>query len=851
MFQSIKKSSTVAWSHEITPMYMALGKLAGTLSEDFDTSGELEIYEFDDASFEMKPVSRVETEEKFYRLSWSEDGQFVAGGMDNGLLNVWRFTDLLNNENNTVHETNIHEGGVKGLDFNKQQPNLLVSGGGKGKIYVWDLANSAKKYNISDKNPAGDAHITCTKWNHLTAPVLASSADNGTVALWDLRKNKSIHDFKEANTLYNSIAWSPVSQTILATASETDGNAVIKIWDLKIAKKPLAVLEGHNDGVLSLSWSTLSPNLLLSAGMDEVVYCWDVESGTAISEVCQTDSWVSSVSWSPRQGMLSVCSDDVKLVAIPDFEEPIVKNGLMQAPEWLVPKSGVSFGFGGQIVSFGGNTVNLSKYQEANELAERACSLTETLSEENNLGDFCASKAEDDNTDLWAYLNIISSSEDARADVIKQLGFDIEDIKNNASEYIGKIEEKKPEVAPVENKGDASNLFDEGDFVEFPDEDEIEYPSEDLSDITFETTDEAEKIITSLLLVGDFATAVDVCFKAGKMPEALILAAKGGKQLLYQTQKRYLKSCNNDFSKVVSVVVDADWENLIKRANIENWKLLLAYCCTYADEPFQSLCNKIGDRISHEAHDYNNAVLCYICGGSIEKAIDIWSQQDIDDLEIIERVVVWSRIIDASPSTKLLNKLASLGEALANNGHLKVALDLLSILPDIENEKGELVNRLRVALGVTKKPTKNVHTPAPSMPIGRGSSSRITPVSVPVTRSTGRQNRGNDRRVPVVSPSPVVNPSVFVPSAPTQQVTAPQVDLSGPPPTRPRQNRERKNRQYQPPVPSSAPIPATNAFIPRGPTGVEQNAPEPIIPKEEPMAPPPKNARAPRSRHRV
>ena len=108
----------------------------------------MEIFEFDNSAYQLNSVSKIGTEEKFYCMSWSLDGDFIAGGMDNGLLSVWKFSDLLkfwineffngwSNGTETVHTTTMHEGAVKGLDFNIQQPNLLVSGGGKGKVFYF------------------------------------------------------------------------------------------------------------------------------------------------------------------------------------------------------------------------------------------------------------------------------------------------------------------------------------------------------------------------------------------------------------------------------------------------------------------------------------------------------------------------------------------------------------------------------------------------------------------------------------------------------------------------------------------------------------------------------------------
>jgi protein transport protein SEC31 len=61
------------------------------------------------------------------------------------------------------------------------------------------------------------------------------------------------------------------------TAGGDDKNPVIKLWDLRSSTSvPLATLQGHTQGVMSVSWCPSDPSLLLSCGKDNKTLLWDL-----------------------------------------------------------------------------------------------------------------------------------------------------------------------------------------------------------------------------------------------------------------------------------------------------------------------------------------------------------------------------------------------------------------------------------------------------------------------------------------------------------------------------------------------------------------------------------------------
>lgn len=56
--------------------------------------------------------------------------------------------------------------------------------------------------------------------------------------------------------------------------------------------------------------------------------------------------------------------------------------------------------------------------------------------------------------------------------------------------------------------------------------------------------DKVDQVITQALIVGDFKSAVDCCILNGRMADALVLAACGGRELWERTQNMYFKQQN-------------------------------------------------------------------------------------------------------------------------------------------------------------------------------------------------------------------------------------------------------------------------------------------------------------------
>jgi protein transport protein SEC31 len=230
---------------------------------------------------------------RFSSIAWSKMANratdysygLIAAGMVDGTINVWDPAKLVaDHDEPLIASVEQHTGAIFGLDFNPhaESSHLLASGGSDGEVYVLAL-DRPETPNVfvpapPPNNAKHTADITKVRWNSQVAHILASSAQNGSTIVWDLRQKKAWCELRDpSGCSVSDISWNPDQGLHLVTAGGDDKNPVIKLWDLRSSTSlPLATLQGHREGILSISWCPNDPSLLLSCGKDNRTMLWDL-----------------------------------------------------------------------------------------------------------------------------------------------------------------------------------------------------------------------------------------------------------------------------------------------------------------------------------------------------------------------------------------------------------------------------------------------------------------------------------------------------------------------------------------------------------------------------------------------
>ncbi|KAG9122073.1 protein transport protein S31 [Ceratobasidium sp. 392] len=438
--KEIVRTATFAWSPSAVPT-LATGTVAGALDASFSNDAHLEIWtpDLQDGNHTLGaeggsgPSGIVTTSARFNRLAWGyinpdRPEGVIAAGLESGQLELWDPAQI-------THETDIssarllqnstHTGPVRALHFNPLQHSLLASGGTGSELYIWDLKNPATPYTPGARSQRLDG-VSSLAWNAQVAHILASSSPSGYTVVWDLRGKREVVALQYggaggpagggpgggAGALgaaglrrgMSDVAWHPDNATRLITSSEDDSSPVIMLWDLRNARAPEKILTGHERGVLSLSWSTWDPDLLLSCGKDNRTLCWNPTSGEIVGQLPPSANWSFQTSWNPRNpglfatanydGTIAVHSiqstsstssaptptkapanpndvfDPANFADTNDAQNLGASLSLEKAPKWLKPPVGARFGFGGRLVEVH-NTTGEEEKKERKVLIKR------------------------------------------------------------------------------------------------------------------------------------------------------------------------------------------------------------------------------------------------------------------------------------------------------------------------------------------------------------------------------------------------------------------------------------------------------------------------------------------------
>jgi protein transport protein SEC31 len=683
--REIQRTAVFAWSPGAGAPLLATGTRNGAVSDDFSSEVKLELWDLKlnelDGGGELTPTGTITTDSGFNDISWSEPTDdyplgVIAGALDNGSVDLWDAQKLRDgSEGAFISRTTKHSGSAKALQWNPYRHNLLASVGAKGEIFIYDLNNMANPYRLGATAARAD-DIECLDWNkqEKTAHILATGSSGGFVTVWDVKQKRDILTLNnQGRKAVSAVAWDPLESTKLATATPNDQEPLIFLWSLRNSSAPERTLQGHELGVLGLSWSIHDPDLLLSCGKDNRTICWNPKTGERYGDFAAGSNWAFQTEWNPHnpniiasasfdgnilvtsiQSTNSTSDEQSTAAQALDGEDFFAKAqaqpqgisfNLPKAPKWAGRPASVSFGFGGKLIRVGADAsrksnISIETFEVDSTIGEATSKFEEKLSS-GDLTSICAAKIEEAKTDEekadWQVMDTLNSGK-SRKKLLAHIGFE-----DPSDAELAKATETL-EIngsAKAETDGNADDNFfgggDDGDGflanLAASKGAKVNNPFK----IHTDSESEADKSITQALMLGEFEKATDVCLKENRMSDAFMIAVCGGQRCIDKAQAAYLKKQADgpNYLRLLASIVGKNLWDVVHNADISNWKEVMATLCTYADEKeFPDLCEALGDRLEEafQAGDApktlrRDASFCYLVGRKLEKVVNNWVQE--------------------------------------------------------------------------------------------------------------------------------------------------------------------------------------------------------------------------------
>lgn len=682
------------------------------------------------------------------------------------------------------------------------------------------------------------------------------------MTVWDLKTKKASLTLNNNRKRVSAIAWDPHNSTKLLTATPDDNTPVILLWDLRNSNAPERTLQGHEQGILSLSWCEQDADLLLSCGKDNRTLLWNPQTGERYGEFPEVTNWTFLTRFNPHNPGLSATASFDGKIAIqtlqntnPSTTQTTTQNSLdgedfftsaqtqpqgasfslAKAPAWLRRPIGASFGFGGKVIVYKKNTaatghpglskVVISQFSVDSDVTAEAEKFESSL-QSGDLKAICAShleqaKTEEEKAD-WRVIETLVAA-DPRQEVIDHLGFnkDEDDSANGDDKDVS--EDKSDLLAPQENGVSKSkhkrmvSMFDgeQGDDFLAGLAANKGAKTEDPFHLLGEGNDALEDQVTKALMLGNFGKAAEICLKEDRMADAFIIANCGGKELMEKVQAAYLlkKKGSPSYLRLLSSVIAQNLWDVVYNADLKDWKETMATLCTYAKpDEFPDLCEALGDRVLEQGVR-KDASFCYLVGSKLEKAVTIW----IEELEEIEQASIQEPSEDSTFSVharslqRFIEKVTIFRHVTKfNDKETGLTSDWkLSALYDKYTEYADIV----AAHGLLSVAQKYLDLLPASYPAAEVARNRV---KLATQKGTGQA-------------AARATTSTSRPAASRQQPVGYQPAQPQPTPSNP----------YGPPAPVPAQTPAANPYAPPGatPAPTFASASNPYAPSANPYAP--------------
>ncbi|KAJ2371295.1 protein transport protein S31, partial [Coemansia sp. RSA 2607] len=559
--------------------------------------------------------------------------------------------------------------------------HILATASNSGSLVVWDLRSRREVIALTSPGAIGAgasarAAISACVWNPASATqlVTASSDDNNPlIMLWDLRNaNAPSQTFSGHQRGILSLSWCRKDAGLLLSSGK-DNRTVC--WN-PLTAEIVGELPPSSNWVYDVQWNQSNPNLLSGASFDGRINLYSlareadsIESSVAVSDdpfaPQSTSAFAPSLSLKrPPKWLARPCG------AVFGFGGQLVRFSQASA----------------SMVSIDELVSEPELAQQAQQLEQllqddRAAEVCRERLEQ--------SKGSDQERS-WQVLQILFES-DARDKLIRFLGFDKEEVKKRIAELIASrkaaeaenemraaVEEetaKEPvaepetaEPADIDNpfSGSVSADADAEDFFSKPIEPSTPNMTADSTAATVGSTappsviesaaeadirtlrvafsgafhlydkakdiasEDADGLITRAVLLGDIEAAVELCIEKELFADALILATCGSAELASRAQQAYFakRAKQASYVRLLHSIVTNDLTDVVSNGDLGEWDEILALLCTYAQgDRFSALCELLGRRLE-QSGELNNAVLCYLASGNLDKVAAIWAANE-------------------------------------------------------------------------------------------------------------------------------------------------------------------------------------------------------------------------------
>eukprot|EP00160_Parvularia_atlantis_P002607 Unigene12174_Nuclearia_a/m.37013 Unigene12174_Nuclearia_a/g.37013 ORF Unigene12174_Nuclearia_a/g.37013 Unigene12174_Nuclearia_a/m.37013 type:complete len:358 (-) Unigene12174_Nuclearia_a:135-1208(-) len=171
----------------------------------------------------------------------------------------------------------LHRQGVWALDCDPVEGRYLLSTGGDGHVYLYDLGardgGTIGSLRGTASRPRHTAGGTGVRWFPWDTGLFTTSSLDETIKAWDTNAFRPVVSFAIGARVFTH-AFSPVatSHNLLAAGCR---DPAVRLCDVRTGASTHSLM-GHTGGVYAVAWAPLSEHVLATGSADRTIRLWDI-----------------------------------------------------------------------------------------------------------------------------------------------------------------------------------------------------------------------------------------------------------------------------------------------------------------------------------------------------------------------------------------------------------------------------------------------------------------------------------------------------------------------------------------------------------------------------------------------
>jgi WD40 repeat protein len=236
-------------------------------------------------------------------VAFSPDGSILASGSWDNSLILWDTRTWEQIGEPLKGHTNLVQSVAFGPDG-----QMLASGANDDIAILWDIQG---RQSLGQTIVRHGSELVSVAHSPVSGMLALGTADSA-VLLLDMSSGEPVSYTLRGHTegWVNDVAFSPDGQTL---ASAGDDDRII-LWDVESRQQRGEPIVGHTDDVLSIAFSP-DGSILASGSADATVILWNVETGEPLGLSLKShEDWITDVEFSPDGSTLASCGWDETIV---------------------------------------------------------------------------------------------------------------------------------------------------------------------------------------------------------------------------------------------------------------------------------------------------------------------------------------------------------------------------------------------------------------------------------------------------------------------------------------------------------------------------------------------------------